>query len=347
MVNGMGVSFAVMIVFGFTLAQVYAHNFAQSESRLMKSVKIKSTQVTLLILEGSNTLSFAAAVDPLRAANRQSGLPLYRWHFATPRDAPVTLTSGLQIPASPIHKLEKTDLLLIVAGFDLEAQSTPALTASIRRIAGTGATIAGIDGGPWVMARAGVLDGHSATCHWEDMEVFAHEFPQVELINTRFQISDGRLTSAGAAPAIEMMLHLVRTAHGGALAAKIAATFIYDLAAPTTRPQSRRTALPHNALTARAQAMMEAALDTPTPITTLARRLGVSPRALQAQFSLRLGTTPQAHYLSLRLAEAERLVTQTALPLQDVALATGFGSQASFARAFRAAFETSASAMRS
>lgn len=308
----------------------------------MKSAKIKTTQVTLLVLDGCNTLSFAAAVDPLRAANRQSGAPLYNWCFATPRDAPVTLTSGLEIPAAPIHKVAQTDLLLIVAGFDLEAQSTPALSASIRRIASTGATIAGIDGGPWVMARAGVLDDHQATCHWEDMENFAHEFPQIELVNSRFQISGARLTSAGAAPAIEMMLHLVRTDHGGALAAKIAATFIYDLATPTTQPQTRRTALRHNALTARAHAMMEAALGTPLTIASLARRLGVSPRALQAQFKRRLGTTPQAHYLSLRLSEAERLVTQTALPLQDVAMATGFASQASFARAFRSAFGKSA-----
>ncbi|MGJ8627580.1 MAG: GlxA family transcriptional regulator [Sulfitobacter sp.] len=313
---------------------------------MIKSAKKNATQVTLLVLDGSNTLSFAAAVDPLRAANRQAGKPLYHWQFATPRAVPVALTSGLEIPANPIHKLGKTDLVLIVAGFDLEAQSTPALGASIRRIAGTGATIAGIDGGPWVMARAGVLDGHQATCHWEDMESFAQEFPQVDLINSRFQISDRRLTSAGAAPAIEMMLHLVRSQHGGALAAKIAATFIYDLATPHARPQTRQTALPHNAMTARAHAMMEAALDTPLPISTLARRLGVSPRALQAQFKARLGQTPQALYLSLRLSEAERLVTQTALPLQDVALATGFGSQASFARAFRGAFGVSASKVR-
>ncbi len=335
-----------LLAFKRTLAQVRNHHFAQSDSSLNKSAKIAPTQVTLLVLDGSNTLSFAAAVDPLRAANRQSGLPLYEWRFATPRDTPVTLTSGLKIPAAPIHKFTQTDLLLIVAGFDLEAQSTPALSASIRRIASIGATIAGIDGGPWVMARAGILDGHQATCHWEDMGAFAQNFPQVHLVNTRFQTSERRLTSAGAAPAIEMMLHLIREGHGGALAAKIAATFIYDLAAPPARPQSRHTALPHNALTARTHAMMEAALDVPLPISTLAKRLGVSPRALQAQFKLRLGVTPQAHYLSLRLTEAERLVMQTALPLQDVSLATGFSSQASFARAFRAAFGKSATMAR-
>ncbi|MGC1495867.1 MAG: helix-turn-helix domain-containing protein [Sulfitobacter sp.] len=313
---------------------------------MSKSAKIKTTQVTLLVLDGSNTLSFAAAVDPLRAANRQSGRPLYEWHFATPREDAVTLTSGVKIPAAPIHKLTQTDLLLIVAGFDLEAQSTPALSASIRRLASAGTPVAGIDGGPWVMARAGILDGHEATCHWEDMQAFAQNFPLVHLVNTRFQISEGRLTSAGAAPALEMMLHLIREGHGGRLAAKIAATFIYDLATPPARPQSRQTALRHNALTARTHAMMEAALDAPLPINALAKRLGISPRALQTQFKSRLGVTPQAHYLSLRLVEAERLVTQTTLPLQDVALATGFGSQASFARAFRAAFGKSATMAR-
>tara|TARA_R110002049_G_scaffold140930_7_gene302367 strand:+ start:18232 stop:19143 length:912 start_codon:yes stop_codon:yes gene_type:complete len=299
-----------------------------------------------LVLDGCNTLSFAAAVDPLRAANRQAGKTLFDWQFATPQAAAVRLTSGLEIPAAPIHQVARTDLLLIVAGFDLEPQTTPALQASLRRLAGQGVTIAGIDGGPWVMARAGLLDGHEATAHWEDLERFAAEFPRVRLRNSRYQISGKRLTCAGAAPAIEMMLHLIREAHGAALAAKVAGVFIYDLATPPDRPQSRQGHMRHSALTARAQALMEGALETPLPIASLARRLGVSARALQAQFQARLGVTPQGHYLTLRLGEAERLVRQTHLPLQEVALATGFASQASFARAFRAAHGVSARQMR-
>ena len=313
---------------------------------MTKSANITATRTTILVLDGCNTLSFAAAVDPLRAANRQAAATLFDWAFVTPREAPVTLTSGLQIPPAPIHKVTATDLLIIVAGFDLDPQTTPALQASLRRLAKGGATVAGIDGGPWVMARAGLLDGHCATTHWEDLETFAEAFPQVDLVNTRYQISGTRLTSAGAAPAIEMMLQLIRDRHGAGLAARIAATFVFDPTVPAARPQSRRAELDHNALTARAQAMMEAALDIPLPIATLARRLGLSQRALQAHFAKRLGVTAQAHYLSLRLAEAERLVTQTALPLLEISLATGFASQASFARAFRTHFGRSASAMR-
>ncbi|MFD2738401.1 GlxA family transcriptional regulator [Sulfitobacter aestuarii] len=312
----------------------------------MKAENLNCCQTVILVLDGCNTLTFAAAVDPLRAANRQSGQRLFDWRFVTPRSQPITLTSGLQIPAHPIHRIDRCDLLIVAAGFNLDPQTTPQLAASLRRLAGQGAIVAGIDGGPWVMARAGLLDGQRATSHWEDLDRFAQEFPRVDLVNTRYQVSGARMTCAGAAPAIEMMLQLIRERHGPALAAKIASTFIYDLSAPPARPQSRRADLRHNALTSRAQAMMEAALDTPLPLKDIARRLGVSPRAMQLQFRARLGVTAQAHYLSLRLAEAERLVTRSALSLQDVALATGFHSQASFARAFRAGFGMSASHMR-
>jgi Transcriptional regulator containing an amidase domain and an AraC-type DNA-binding HTH domain len=41
---------------------------------------------------------------------------------------------------------------------------------------------------------------------------------------------------------------------------------------------------------------------------------------LQQQFRTHLGVTPQAHYLALRLSQAERLVRDTQLPLQEIAL---------------------------
>lgn len=308
----------------------------------MQSAEI--THATLLVLDDCNTLTFAAAVDPLRAANRQAGRRLYDWSFATPEARDVALTSGVVIPAAPISDVTRSDLVIVVAGFGLEAQSTARLSASLRRLAAQGAVLGGIDGGPWVLARAGVLNGHRATTHWEDLDRFATAFPEISVVNARFQVSGARMTSAGAAPALEMMLDLIARQHGAALAGRIATTFIFDPAPP--RPQSRAQDPRHSPLTQRAQQLMEAHLDAPLPIRDLAARLAVSPRALQLQFRGRLNTTAQRHYLALRLAEAERLVKRGDLPLQEVALACGFGTQAGFARAFRAAFGLSASEMR-
>lgn len=301
----------------------------------------------VLVLDACNTLSLAAAVDPMRAANRQAGHALFRWRFVTATGAAATLTSGLQVPGAALARLDRCDLLIVVAGFDLASQDTPALRSGLRRLARRGAALAGIDGGPWLLAEAGLLDGYAATTHWEDLERFATRFPAVDVLNARFHIDRSRLTCGGALPAIDMMLHLIGQRHGAQLAARVAGAFIHDSPAAPSRAQSHTTGdARHNRLTARASALMEQNLEMPLSIAAIAARCGTGTRSLQLQFRERLGLSPQAHYLALRLAEARRLVTDTDMALMDVALATGFASQSSFARAFRAAFGRSARMLR-
>lgn len=314
-------------------------NILQASTGMLKTA--------VLVLSDCNTLSFAAAVDPMRAANRMAGRRLFDWQYVTATGAPAQLTSGLSVPGPALNRLERCDLLLVLAGFGLQAHATPALRASLRRIAAQGTTLAGIDGGPWLLADAGLLDGRRATTHWEDLDAFATRFPAVTTLSDRFHIDGPRMTSGGAAPAIDMMLHLIRSRYGAALASRVAGVFIYDRPAEPARAQLRGGANPaHSPLTARASALMQQTLDDPLPLTEIARRTGTSPRTLQNQFRIRLRTTPKAHYLSLRLAEAHRLVTDTDLPLLDIALATGFSSAAGFSRAFRAAFNRSARTLR-
>lgn len=301
----------------------------------------------ILVLDDCNTLSFAAGIDPMRAANRMAGRGLFEWQFITAAGAPAALTSGITVPGEALARLEACDLLLVIAGFALRAHATPALLAGLRRIAAAGATLAGIDGGPWLLAEAGLLDGYRATTHWEDLDRFATRFPDVTALRDRFHIDRDRMTCGGALPAIDMLLHLIRARHGPKLAQRVAGAFIYDAAPDPARAQSRAGIRPdHNALTARASGLMEATLESPLSVPAVARHCGTSTRSLEDHFRKRLGTTPQSHYLYLRLAEAYRLVTDTDLPLLDVALATGFASQSSFARAFRAAFGSSARELR-
>ncbi len=320
-------------------------HFAQSEKNLPQTANIQ--RVAVLVLDQTNTLGLAAAIDPLRAANRHAGRRLYDWRLTTPENRPVALTSGLDVPAAPLSREARCDILLVAASFALDAQCTQTLLASLRRLAHHADHVIGIDGGPWVLARAGLLNGHRATTHWEDLEGFATRFPEVDTVNARYQISGSRMTAGGARPTLDMMLNLIARSHGDALAQKVAASFILDDPTEGSRPQTRRPSRQnHTRITARAQALMETTLDNPLPLSGIAKALGLSPRALQLQFRTHLGTTPRAHYLSLRLAEAERLVTQTDRALHDIALSTGFASQSSFARAYAAAHGTSARAHR-
>jgi transcriptional regulator GlxA family with amidase domain len=298
-------------------------------------------QVTVLVMDRTNILSLAAAVDPMRAANRRAGRDLFEWQFATPTPAPAVLTAGLPVQGLPIAEISGADLLIIVASFGLDAQATTALCATLRRLSRSGAVIAGVDGGSQLMARAGLLEGLRATTHWEDLETYGAQFPRITAVRDRFILSGRTMTTGGASPCLDLMLHLISRLHGRELATRVASAFIYDPVHAGNTPQrlAQSSALAKRApAVAQAIQIMEDSLETPPSVERLAMQLGLSRRRLEQQFREAIGTPPHAYGLSLRLAEARRLATDTNRPVQDIALATGFASHAGFARAFRREF---------
>ncbi|SPH17171.1 HTH-type transcriptional regulator CdhR [Defluviimonas aquaemixtae] len=305
--------------------------------------------VAILVMADTNALSLAASVDPMRAANRRAGRTLFTWAYHSADGGPVPLTAGFEIATEPLTDATRADVLMIVAGFRLAEQATPPLLARLRRLAPRLRAMVGIDGGPWFLALAGLLDGHAATVHWEDLESFADRFPAIDVRRDRYVVSGPMVTTGGAAPCLDMMLELIRARHGAELALRVAGAFVYDplhaAAVPQQAVSAARLARFHPAL-GRAVQLMEDAIEDPPAVAAIAQRLGLSQRRLEMLFADRIGVSPGRFFLDLRLDEARRMVTDSALPLQDVALRTGFSGQAAFARAFRSRFGTTASALR-
>ncbi|MEG8176761.1 helix-turn-helix domain-containing protein [Xanthomonas hortorum pv. gardneri] len=79
------------------------------------------------------------------------------------------------------------------------------------------------------------------------------------------------------------------------------------------------------------------------PVQTLADAVGLSARQLQRQFVQQLGATPIQVHGTRRLLLAKQLLTETALPVTEVALAAGFNSLRHF-KAIPAAWHTQAGA---
>ncbi|RYI32798.1 MAG: helix-turn-helix domain-containing protein, partial [Acetobacteraceae bacterium] len=194
------------------------------------------------------------------------------------------------------------------------------------------------DAAPWVLARAGLLDGYRATVHWEDLEDLAASHPEIDVVPDRFVIDRNRVTISGAAPAADFMLHLIRSRHGAALARQVAASFLATMR-NGSEPQIGEAQDPAlDPRVAQALARMEARIDAPEPASATARAVGISPRRLEALFRTALGTSPAAHALDLRLQAARRMLTDTRHPVAEVALRTGFSSPSTLSRAFRARF---------
>jgi AraC family transcriptional regulator, regulatory protein of adaptative response / DNA-3-methyladenine glycosylase II len=80
--------------------------------------------------------------------------------------------------------------------------------------------------------------------------------------------------------------------------------------------------------------LIEGGLLQDHPVDELARRVGVGARQLRRLFVERLGAPPIDVHTTRRLLFAKQLLTETRMPVTDVALAAGFGSLRRFNAAF-------------
>lgn len=294
--------------------------------------------IEVLVLPGASLMTTACTIEPWRALGRVRGDAGAAWRVRSLDGAPVALSCGLPFPVQgALEEGLRGDVLAVVGGIDAAGHARPALPL-LRRLAGRFDLVAGIESGAWVLGAMGLLTGRRATAHWEDLEDFLILHGEADVRPDRWVI-DGRVaTAGGASPAFDLMLHLIRGRWGPSAALDVASVFVYDETRAAAEPQpfvslgrlERRE--PRVAAAVRA---MEGALDRPLPAEALARRAGVSVRRLEMLFRETLGTSPGAYYLGLRLAAARRLVTDTALPLAEVAERTGFASLSAFSRAFR------------
>lgn len=100
-----------------------------------------------------------------------------------------------------------------------------------------------------------------------------------------------------------------------------------------------------DATLARALRLMDEGLDD-GGLPALAARLDLSERQLRRLFVERLGAAPLAVLTTRRLLFAKQLLSETRLPITEVALAAGFGSLRRFNTAFRDAYGLAPSQVR-
>ena len=293
-----------------------------------------------LLVEGFSLMSYASAVEPLRAANVLSGKPLYQW-FNIAAGAS-TASSGLPVPADFAigERTEFDTVFVCAAGNPTTFRHRPTLSW-LRQLARNGTRVGGISGGPFILARAGLLDGYRATIHWEHVPAFAEAFPDLQLTRALFEIDRDRLTCGGGVAALDMMHALIAGDHGPALANSVSDWFLQTEIRGSAGLQRLSPSNRYGTADARVLAAlerMEASIDQPASRGELAAASAISIRQLERLFSAELGTTIASYYQRLRLERARVLLRQSALPIVEIAVMTGFISASHFSRLYRSRF---------
>jgi AraC family transcriptional regulator, glycine betaine-responsive activator len=300
--------------------------------------------VVFLLLERFTLMAHAAAIEPLRLANRVAGRALYSWQLVSESGKTVRCSNGSEIAVSGgLEDLPADAMIFVCGGVDVQRATTPAILSWLRKRARHGNTIGGICTGAWTLAKAGLLDGYRATIHWENHDALIEDFPDIELTRSVFVIHGKRLTSAGGTAPLDMMLTVLTTAQGADLAHAVADQLIYS--SIRTNRDTQRLSIParigvrHPKL-GRVIEFMENHIETPISPAELADAAGMSTRQLERLFRRYLNKSPKRYYMELRLERARNLLMQTDMSVISVALATGFTSPSHFSKCYRAHYET-------
>lgn len=303
---------------------------------------LKQERLGFLLVPGFATMSYASAIEPFRAANVLSGSDLYSWRHVALEGRAVEASTGLAFAADhAVGEAEDYDGLIVCAAGNPSTFDHEPTFAWLRRLARRGTWLAGVSGGPFVLAAAGLLDGYRCTIHWEHAAAFAEAFAQPRLTSSIYEIDRGRLTCAGGISALDMMHVLIAKAHGAALAAAVSEWFLQSHvrsgASGQLMTRFERFGLPSVGLSNVIEAMEEN-VEEPLPRARLAALAGVSIRQLERLFEKHMHTTLDRHYLTIRLHHAQRLLRQTRLSVGEIAIASGFRSASHFSRAYKARY---------
>ena len=309
------------------------------ESLLRQEDPTRPQQIGFLLLNEFSMLAFASALEPLRAANRQTNRDLFNWVITSPGGTVAIASNGVEVRADgDLTILQECRMVFVCAGVNVRGNTDRNVLNLIRRLDRNGAVIGAICTGTYVMAAAGLLDGRRCTIHWENIDGLSEEFPDLEITNDLFEVDGTRVTCSGGTASLDMMLNLITQAHGAALAAEISDQFIHDrIREPTDRQRMElrsRLGVSHPKLLAVVKTM-EDNLEEPLAQTDIARMTNLSTRQLERLFRKYLNTTPTRYYLNLRLARARHLLRQTSMTILSVALACGFVSASHFSKCYR------------
>lgn len=305
---------------------------------------VRQRHFVFVLLNQFTFLSFAAAIEPLRIANRMSGQTLYRWTLVSESGSEAVCSNGTAVRVEAgLGEIARDDVVIVCGGVDVRSNTTQAVLNWLRKVARKGAVIGGLCTGAHTLAEAGLLGNRKATIHWENRDGFLEEFTDTELTKSVFVIDGNRLTAAGGTASIDLVLTMIADDHGKDLANAVADQLIYTTI--RTDRDIQRLSIPtrigvrHPRLS-RVIERMEQSIEEPVSPAELAEEVGMSTRQLERLFRRYLNRSPKRYYMELRLARARNLLMQTELSVINVALACGFASPSHFSKCYRAQYGT-------
>ncbi len=180
------------------------------------------------IFPGAEELDLVGPWEALALARDYGEREIELFTVALTRE-PVRLRGGLRVvPDHAFGSEPKADAIVVPGGPG--TRDEPAWRPVVAWVSARRDTplVTSVCTGAFVLARAGVLDGRTATTHYARLDELREQHPEVHVVDGLRVVDEGDVITAGGVTAgIDLGLHLVERYYGGELAATVAEVMEY------------------------------------------------------------------------------------------------------------------------
>jgi transcriptional regulator GlxA family with amidase domain len=307
---------------------------------------------TILVLPGAYGTSVAVTLDILNAAAALAPrlkAPRPTWRVMSPNGAGVPLSGGLQCETRALPGRSRADASTwIIPGLGVDSPAALAarlarddanrVIDSVRRHGERGGAVAASCSAVFLLQAAGLLRGRRVTTSWWLAPELRRIEPECTVDADRMVCADGPVSTAGAAFAqADLMLHLLRTRFGTALADAVGKVLLIDgrqAQAPFVVPSMLSNG---SELIRRLTRRIESSLPKPPSVAALADEFAMSQRTLARRVRAATGLGALALVQSVRLNRARMLIETSRMTIEQVAAQVGYEDATALRRLMRKA----------
>lgn len=296
------------------------------------------TRVAVLVFDRISPFELGVLCEVFGTDRTDDGFPAYEFALCSVDGGPIMTSSGFTIqPHADLSPLETADLVAVPA-HPIATNVPQAAADALRRAHERGAWILSVCSGAFLLGQAGLLEGRRATTHWRYAHALATRYPSAQVVPNELYVQDGRIiTSAGTAAGIDACLHLVRQEHGERVATKLARRMVVPPHRAGGQSQFIEAPIPDAENCETLQPLLEwllLHLDEPLTVDDLAQRSHMAPRTFARKFRAETGASPHDWLTHQRVLYARRLLEETDLSVEAVAVKAGFGDSAALRHHF-------------
>ncbi|MEM9736405.1 MAG: AraC family transcriptional regulator, partial [Pseudomonadota bacterium] len=143
------------------MPQLPATSFATQEDRPPR-------EFVFLLTPQFSMMAFAAALEPLRMANRMTRRELYAWRLVSSEGVAVECSNGTVVSVdSGLEDLTRGSAIVVCSGLELEKAASKPVITWLRKQSRRGVAVGAVCTGADLLARAGLLDNKRCAIHWE------------------------------------------------------------------------------------------------------------------------------------------------------------------------------------